>query len=92
MGLGIEKLIPIELIYFIRYSAIAGFAGTVAIVININHELLKKIIGEKPRSFWIVFLTISILVLFISLFAFSILFDRVDFRYRNLILLLLGRL
>ena len=92
MGLGVEKLIPREILDFFRYSAITGFAATVAILINFNHDILKKIFGENVSTFWWTFLLISLMVLFLALFMFTVLFEGSNFDvYRYIILKLLGR-
>ena len=68
------KLIPPQLVEFVRYSAIAGFIAATTLVININHKIFGKIFRENPRSYWWLFVISSLIPLSVFFYIFNLVF------------------
>ena len=68
------KLIPPELLEFVRYSAIAGFIAATTLVVNINHKIFRKIFKENPGTYWWLFVVSSLIPLSVFFYIFSLVF------------------
>jgi len=70
------RLFSKELIEFFRYAAIAGFIAATALIININYATFNKIFKEKTKLFWTLFFISALIPLLVSIYIFSLLFER----------------
>lgn len=59
---------------FVEFVAFLGFLVTATLLINLNFRGFKFVFGEKVRSYWWLFLLLTIVPLLVILYIFSLLF------------------
>ena len=81
-----------SVIAFFRFSAVAGLLATTALLINLNHKAFDRVLGQKSRSLWWLFVLFSVVPLLLFLYIFTFLFGKMNLREQGeLVLRLFAR-
>lgn len=70
----LATFIPHEILIFFRYSAILGFICVATLVINLNHNLFNKVMSDNAKTFWWLFVIISVVPLLVIIYVFNFFF------------------
>ncbi len=69
------KMLPPQLMEFFRFSAIAGLIAAVTLLINLHYSAFRYIFKERTKTYWWLFIVMTVIPLFLFLYVFSLLFE-----------------